>query len=347
MSLLMIELVNGQKEEFEFLGWKDDGLAFYATRTDGQAVVITPRSAYADNCNTGEPSRFPRMVPLKIVPKPFNLVWSDHDRDVLGRWREAMLDEASAESEQTLFPFDADKNPRPKRTPDEIDRRRQATKDRIESQYRELMETPIDELLPPIPSQYALDEFLRGRWADEMGKEFAVMMEEAREFSYRWHHAYDPSGTQMCPQGFIGALRGVRYVMRGDDNEVYHLAGVEVRRPTDREARAYAPLQRVMQGARAPRQRASEAAAGTTAQSEAKAGVGIHPFEQVRQELGCKPATLRSYCKILKINPDAIGVADFAQIKHHRENLKKRPHLKEWHEPHHGPKPKQKGKGGT
>jgi len=47
MKSLKVQLENKENWEFSFLGWKDDGLSFYAACKDGQPTVITPVSAYA------------------------------------------------------------------------------------------------------------------------------------------------------------------------------------------------------------------------------------------------------------------------------------------------------------
>lgn len=264
MKPLAIELVKGQKREFTFLGWKDDGLSFFATRMDGRPAVITPVSAYPDDRHSGEPYRFPRIVPLEITPKQFEIAWSDHHRKVLSRWREAKQAEVDAETQETLFPFDgmgeALGRPRTIRTPAELNRRRQEIKDVIESRYRELMETPLVELLDQIAFPYLLEDFHHGRWADEMGEDFRVMMNQAGRFNTRWHDAYNGQGDHQDYQGMLSALRSVRLVIRGHDKQDYPLTGVEVRRPTDLEAQAYALLRELVRDKSAPPQGQSKSA---------------------------------------------------------------------------------------
>src|SRR5262245_2292875 len=106
MNRLTIEWEDGRKQEFTFIGWKDDGLAFYATNADGQPTVIVPVSAYPDDCDTGEPYRFPRIVPSEIVPKRFELGWTTRHREVLQRWLEAKLAEVDALPAEKLFFWD-------------------------------------------------------------------------------------------------------------------------------------------------------------------------------------------------------------------------------------------------
>lgn len=347
MKPLTIERVKGQRKEFTFLGWKDDGLAFYATASDGQPAVIVPASAYPSDSNTGEPYRFPRMIPLGIMPKQFNIAWSDHHRVVLRRWVEAKLADVDAETQETLFPSDVLKEPRPVRSLEAINRRRQEIKNVINHRFEELMKTPLVELLDPIAFPYLLEDFQRGRWADEMGEDFGVMMNKAWEFSNRWHHAYDPYGERRFYQEMLSALCSVRFVMRGDDQRDYPLTGVDVRMPTDQEARAYAVMKQILQGSSGPCQPASGSGATTVVQAEAVTRPGLKTFKEVCKHLGCKPATLRGYCENLGINSEAITAADLAQIKDYREERKRRPHLKEFHGARHGPKPNRRGNQGA
>lgn len=69
MNKLTIELDDGDGQDYTFLGWKEDGLAFYATSPKGRPVMVEPVSAYPDNRYTGEPYRFPRCIPHAISPK--------------------------------------------------------------------------------------------------------------------------------------------------------------------------------------------------------------------------------------------------------------------------------------
>ena len=254
MKPLTIELVKGQRQEFTFLGWKHDGLAFYAADPDGKPAVITPVSAYPDDSSSGEPYRFPRIVLLEIIPKQFEIGWSDYHRKVLKRWREAELAEVDAMAPASLFLFDAMRNPPPSRTPVEINQQRQMRRDRVEHDFTGLMETPLMEMLDPIVFPTLLDDFLSGQWADEMGDDFRRMINEAGRFDTRWHRARDRSAQSCDHQGMLRAMRNVRYVMRGGDKKDYPLTGVDVGFPTDLEAQAYAQMQQCQWGDNLPKQ---------------------------------------------------------------------------------------------
>jgi len=247
MKPLTIERVKDQKDVLTFLGWKDDGLAFYATASDGRPAVIEPVSAYPDEINAGEPYRFPRMVPLEIVPKRFELSWTARHREVLRRWRDAKCAEVDALPVEELFVWDKVKNPRPLRSPEEILRKKQEEKERWERHYQVLTDTPLAELWADTPA--ALDELCRGKWRDEMGNKFRAMIREANSFAYSYLRALDCSGQITMDQGMLDALLGVRFVMRGDDKRDYPLTDVDVRRPTDQEAQAYSVMRQLVKSA--------------------------------------------------------------------------------------------------
>jgi hypothetical protein len=347
MKPLMIKWTDGRKEDFIFLGWKDDGSAFYATRADGQPAVITPWSAYPANSNNGEPYRFPRIVPLEIVPKQFEIAWSDYHHEVLKQWRDANLAAVDKQTQETLFPSDALKNPRPTRTPAELSQRKQAHKSGIQNQYRQLTETPLVELLDTIAFPYLLEELQRDGWRDKLGEGFKTMMEEAWEFNHNWCDAYDPQGESTFPQAMISDLRSVRLVMRGDDGKDYPLTALDLRRPTDREAQAYAVMQQLLQGTSVPHPPAGPLAATAPKVAEDVTGPRRYSFEEVCQQLQCKPTTLRGYCSKLHINPEAITAVELAQIKDYREKRRQRPHLKKYQGPRHGRIPRRRGSQGA
>ena len=256
MKPLTIERVKGQRQEFTFLGWKHDGLAFYAADPDGKPAVITPVSAYPDDSSSGEPYRFPRIVLLEIIPKQFEIGWSDYHRKVLKRWREAELAEVDAMAPASLFVFGAMHNPRPSRTPAEINQQRQERKMAVEFHFRMLMDIPLEELIFPIAplTNYRLIDFSSGRWADEMGEDFRSMMSETMAFGKRWRSAYGVGQDYEADQSILRAMRSVQYVMRGDGKKDYHLTGISVRLPTDLEAQAYAQMQQCQGGDNLPKQ---------------------------------------------------------------------------------------------
>ena len=262
MKPLTIERVKGQRQEFTFLGWKHDGLAFYAADPDGKPAVITPVSAYPDDSSSGEPYRFPRIVLLEIIPKQFEIGWSDYHRKVLKRWREAELAEVDAMAPASLFVFGAMHNPRPSRTPAEINQQRQERKMAVEFHFRMLMDIPLEELIFPIAplTNYRLIDFSSGRWADEMGEDFRSMMSETMAFGKRWRSAYGVGQDYEADQSILRAMRSVQYVMRGDGKKDYHLTGISVRLPTDLEAQAYAQMQELLGGKSAPSQGQSKSA---------------------------------------------------------------------------------------
>jgi hypothetical protein len=202
------------------------------------------------------------------------------------------------------------------------------------------VETPFAELLDPIAYAGVLGDFRHGRWAEEMGEDFRVMMEELDRFDVRWHSAYDEQRRDSAYPSMLSALRSVKYVMRGDDGEDYPLHNVKVGIPTDKEARDYVVMRQIREGAPEP---------AATAQVRSEVGVIVQPqtFKEVCKELGCKPATLRGYCQRLEINPDEIKAAGLAQIKDYRRDRKQRPHLKKFHGARRGPTPKPRGKRGA
>src|SRR5262249_14449775 len=153
---LTVSLAKGRKDEFQFIGWRADHLAFFATDARHRALVVELTPAYPDSFCSGETYRFPDVVPCAITGKQFRLEWSSRHRRVLRRWRDAKAAEVpSAEKWQI---------------------------DRIDAHFQRLVTTSLLELLDPIEHPYALEDFWHGRWADEMGEDFRAMLREATEF---------------------------------------------------------------------------------------------------------------------------------------------------------------------
>jgi hypothetical protein len=305
MIPLTIELEVGQKKDFTFLGWKEDGLAFYATAPDGQPAVIVPVTAYPAESDTGKPYRFPRMVPLEIVPKRFELGWTARQLEVLGRWRDAKLAEVGVLPVEELFVWDKMRNPPPLRSSGEIQRKRQDEKEGWERHYKVLSESSFWELLDPFINAGVLDEFMRGEWADELGEDFRKMVVGVQLFNFDWHHAYDSTGTSTSPQSMAGDRERVRFVMRGDNKRDYWLTSVDVRLLTDREAQAYAVMQPLMQGPSASRQRVQKTveSEGPVHRSELRARTNL----AARLNEDCSVATIpqrRGEARRLGIEPE-------------------------------------------
>ena len=245
MNPLTIELIQGQRREFDFLGWKRDCSAIYATTSDGRPTIIVPISAYPADCRSGKPYRFPPVTPLRIIPVRLDLAWTPLHYDVLRRWREVELHNVDALSEKDLFVCDALKSPQPTRSPQECDRARERMKGGIEWHYKTLVETPLCELLTN-PAYYgALHHFSEGRWATEIGEDYRVMLSEAAKFEFSYRRAYGARSQETDCPGAFSAMSRVRFLMSGQSGERFHLFGVEERHPTDTEARGYALMRRL------------------------------------------------------------------------------------------------------
>src|SRR5687768_146964 len=129
METLTIELVKGRKREFKFLGWKNDGLAFYATSPEGHPAVIEPVTVYPEDYK-GRPYCFPRLIPREIFPKCLRMEWSPQHHRVLLQWRDAkMADVAGLRQE-------------------------------VARHYEVLAETPLDQLIGLSDAPGRLAEFL-------------------------------------------------------------------------------------------------------------------------------------------------------------------------------------------
>jgi hypothetical protein len=318
MKPLTIELLKGQKQEFMFLGWKDDGLAFYSTKPDGQPAVIVPKCAYPGDCVTGEPYRFPRFVPVDIIPKRFNVVWSEQHRRVLRRWLDAKMVGVDALTKNQLFPFDEIGSPQPSRSQKEIEQKRQHERDGWQRHYNVLAETPLVELLD---TAGVLDEFSRGRWADEMGEDFRVMMCEAKTFASDYLRAFDSSGQCAFVQEVTSAMHSVLFVMRGDDKREYPLTSVSVRHPTDQEAESYERMQRLVPGVLAPHPNSDDPI--TIEQ------VYAHPGLQVKYGKQTKPMgkkQLGKYCALCGIESRPKTYRELGLIVAKRSQLLQRRH---------------------
>ena len=274
MNLLTIESENGQRRELRFLGWRDDGLAFYATTADGQAAVVTLQAPYPDDCYTCEPYRFPKMVPLSIKPKRFELAWSERHFGVLRRWLDAKLAEVDAMPDDELFFSDALKNPRPSRSPEEFQRRRAEKKEQWRSYYKILVETPLDELLDPISYGGLLREFISGKWAEDMGEDYLSMISDADRFNDLYQQALSPDEQHTDYRGMAGSLLGVRFEMEGDDGQKYYLYGFAERPPIDeKEALGYSALHGLLRATAEPG--ASAASADNPLCAEVRLGAGF------------------------------------------------------------------------
>jgi hypothetical protein len=246
MTKLTIELDEGDGQDYTFLGWKEDGLAFYATSHKRRPVMVEPVSAYPDDRYTGEPYRFPRFIPQAISPKRFKFAWTSRHREVLGCWRAAKLAEVEAMTMEEIFPRDAVKGvfgmPRPVRTPAAVEGRRREEREKVERHYDMLAKTSLHDLFDSVLYPNALDEFRSGKWLGEMGDDFGSMLSQAVLFDAQWHMAHEAPSEYNNSQQMACDRDAVNFVMPGDDGEKYYLRRVVMRPPTDREAEAYAVL---------------------------------------------------------------------------------------------------------
>jgi hypothetical protein len=223
--------------------------------------------------------------------------------------------EVNAMTQEMLFRWDSLKSPRPVRTPDEINRKRQVYRQGVENHFQTLMETPLAELLDPNSYPGVLQDFQLGRWADEMGEDFRVMMKEGRRFNQRWHEAYDWEGFQEDYLSSISALRCARYVMQGDDQVDYHLRHVEVRTPTDHETKGYVRLRGLPGAQSAPNRSECEHSEFNAANSKhvsatlAAAEILRKSAQQARADAEAGAATLEVRTRDLAVQSQRIEAA--------------------------------------
>jgi hypothetical protein len=265
MNKLIIELTEGDRQEYTFLGWKDDGLAFYAVRPDGRPAMVEPVAAYPGNVMSKEPFRFPRIIPFEIRPERFRIVWPEHYREVLGRWREAKLAEVSGMTVEKLFPLDALRRPKPTRLPYQVQQARQKQQAEVERHYNNMTGYTLAQLLDPawrILQRVGLHPDVMGSpWAEQLGDGYLKMIKASQDFVQRCLETAQAATVDDVPWDLGKRRDAVQLLMRGDDGRDFHLLHVEVRPPTDREAESHERMSRLHNQSGPARERpAAEAA---------------------------------------------------------------------------------------
>jgi hypothetical protein len=68
MNSLTVEIKQGERQLYTFVGWHEDQVAFYAREQGGNPKLVELSPAYPPNLDTGQPFAFPNLAPTKIYP---------------------------------------------------------------------------------------------------------------------------------------------------------------------------------------------------------------------------------------------------------------------------------------
>jgi len=217
----------GVEKRFQFLGWKDDGSEFYATDPIGQPVVFTPRPAYTQSIDTGEPYRFPKdVVPREIIPWSLESALTDQVRLAIREWAAAKLAVVDALPLDRLFPFETMRPAARPHTAAEIEEAKRSYRDDIKGFLAQMCRRPAELLIDRDPHGDMLDDILASRW----GEALCEPWNQARSFRRRWRAARYGSHPPDCDEGTVSDFERVQYLLRAADGDEYHLRDCSIRR---------------------------------------------------------------------------------------------------------------------
>lgn len=313
MKHLVIDWENGDQSAVEFLGWRSDRGAFFATGPGDRPLMFELCAACPSKSESGEGYQLPLLVPLRIKPRRFEADWKEEELESLREWLNFELARLEEVPDADLFLLRKEG-----RAEQEIRQAREDCRAHAFRRFCRAKEGPLALLVWLALTPHDYDSIIDSEFGDRLGDEnFNSLKEEIFRFVTCCGSIVDSVGVpEHAAAQLVLSLKGVRYVLEAEGGSIFYLNGVRDR-PFLKEADVESYL----------RFRSLKARASTSAREIVKVQDEF-PFKEVCKELGCKAHTLRTYCKLIGCDPHQISKTDFVAIQKLRKDMTKRPQLR-------------------
>lgn len=289
MKPLTIELKKGERQEYTFIGWKDDRRNLYALDPQQRRVVVELKPAYPGNSDTGEDFRFPFLRPKEIIlmrlVQPPCAASKEEAESLRAHGQEALypgtehkkplssalksfldkarqdraqkLDQARKAKTEDLFPFEGLRKVSGQTLHDSeaIEAERRRVMKSIEDEYRAKIALTLEDVKrgEGDEARRLRDNVLLAAWAKKTATDLQAMALAAESHAWQWQRAYSNSGEYENEPETEWAKQSVRWVITFHDGEDHYLWKVVVRdHLTPKEASEVAELMKSLEPATTP-----------------------------------------------------------------------------------------------